>query len=96
MRITDILRVGKDNALSAEYLMDVFKISRRKLYAEIAKERCEGALILPDNNGGYYIPDETTECADIVAYHRRMESMAKNTFAAIRSAREAERRHNER
>lgn len=86
MQITDILRVGKENALPAEYLMDTFKISRRKLYAEIAKERREGALILPDNNGGYYIPDEDTEAAEIKKYYVRMASLAKSTFAAIKSA----------
>lgn len=94
MKITDILKVGKDNALSAEYLMNTLKISRRELYKEVARERREGALILPDYNGGYYIPDEDAEGAEIAAYSRRMASLAKSTFAAIKSAREAERRQN--
>lgn len=85
-RVTDILQIGKENALSAEYLMQAFGIDRRSLYKEVAKERKEGSLILTDGNGGYYIPDETTAAGqtEIEAFKHRMKAMGRSIAAAAK------------
>ena len=59
--VASLLKVGKDNAVTSEELMRTLNISRRSLFDAVHKERLEGAIILPDNAGGYYIPDMDTE-----------------------------------
>ena len=85
--VADLLPVGKENAASTAYLCKALGFSdARSLQAEIAREREAGAVILStcQNGGGYYIPGNAAEVKEFIG---TLESRAKNTFLALRSAR---------
>lgn len=83
--IMDILPEGKNNAISAEALTRMLQLrSKRELQKRIEKERKAGALILSSTTGGYYTSHNRTEVQEFV---RTLESRARHTFLAIRTAR---------
>ena len=82
--INEILREGKEKALSWRYLCDALNLrTRRELWAAIAAERAKGVVILPDNQGGYYLPTAEDQ-TELEAWRHRMKSMARSTEAAAR------------
>lgn len=85
-RVTDLLKVGRASAVSAESLMQALNIDRRALYREIRLERLRGAAIVPDYKGGYYLPDmETAEGQqDYEVWRRRMQAIGRGTFAVTK------------
>ena len=84
---SQILRTGKENAIPSQELAQMLGFSdTRALRADIAKSRQEGQVIISSTSGGYYLPANLKEVADFV---RSLEARAKNTFAAIQSARQA-------
>ena len=83
--IMDILPEGKNNAISAEALTKMLQLrSKRELQKRIERERKAGALILSSTTGGYYTSHNR---AEVQAFCRTLESRAKHTFLALRSAR---------
>lgn len=85
--VMDILQTGKGNAISAHDLCTYLGFeSVRELQHEIARERKAGAVILStcQDGGGYFIPENNQEVRQFI---RTLENRAKNTFAALRSAR---------
>lgn len=84
--IIDVLPEGKKNAVSAEMLCKLTGIAdKRTLQKAIAKEREEGALILSHHSGGYYTSQNRAEVAE---FAHTLENRAKNTLAALKSARQ--------
>lgn len=83
--IMEILPEGKNNAISAEALTRILQLrSKRELQKRIERERKAGALILSSTTGGYYTSHNPAEVAEFV---RTLESRAKHTFLALRTAR---------
>lgn len=82
-KVEELLSEGKENAISKEYLMNVFVISERELEKEIALERKNGAVILSAAAGGYFLPKDKEEIAEWIAL---AEKQAKNRLANLRSA----------
>lgn len=83
--IIELLPVGKENAIPADTLCILAGIrDKRTLQKIIAKERSKGALILSHHSGGYYTSNDHAEIAE---FAQTLENRAKNTFAAMKSAR---------
>ena len=64
--VQEILKTGKENALSPEYLANILKLGTiRALQKQVEKERKEGAVILSSSvsPGGYYLPGSRREVA---------------------------------
>ena len=85
--VMEALQTGKENAISAHDLCTYLGFdSIRCLQKEIERERKAGAVILStcQDGGGYFIPENNQEVRQFI---RTLENRAKNTFAALRSAR---------
>ncbi|MDO4325149.1 MAG: hypothetical protein Q4E24_03785 [bacterium] len=85
--VADMLPKGKENAVSTAYLYKALGFTdARSLQTEIAREREAGAVILStcQDGGGYYLPGSAAEVKEFI---ETLESRAKNTFLALRSAR---------
>jgi len=85
--VKEALQAGKENAISAHDLCTYLGFeSVRELQHEIARERKAGAVILStcQEGGGYFLPGNDSEVRQFI---RTLENRAKNTFAALRSAR---------
>lgn len=85
--VTGVLQQGKENAISAKELCDRLGYSSpRDLQYQICRERKAGAVILStcQEGGGYFLPGNDREVRQFI---RTLENRAKNTFAALRSAR---------
>lgn len=86
--VSELLNRGKENAITTEELMKACCIEhRRDLTHQIAKEREAGALICSTTGGqgGYYLPGSREEVMEFI---NSMSNRAKNTFKAIKAARE--------
>lgn len=84
--IVEALRSGKENAISAQELCTYLKFDNvRELQREIARERKAGAVILStcQEGGGYFLPGNNQEVKQFIS---TLENRAKNTFAALHSA----------
>lgn len=85
--VKEALQAGKENAISARDLCTYLGFeSVRELQHEIARERKAGAVILStcQDGGGYFLPENDQEVRQFI---RTLENRAKNTFAALSSAR---------
>lgn len=86
--INELLNRGKENAITTTELMRACNLEhRRDLTLQIARERATGALICSTTSGqgGYYLPESREE---VVEFINSMSSRAKNTFKAVKAARE--------
>lgn len=86
--VFEALPQGKENAVNARSLADLLNFdSVRDLQKEIARERKDGAVILStcEDGGGYFRPKNKQEAERFI---RTLESRARNTLAALRSARD--------
>jgi hypothetical protein len=85
--VMDVLRTGKENAISAQELCTYLGLNNvRELQHIICRERKAGAVILStcQDGGGYFLPSNDREVRQFI---RTLENRAKNTFEALRSAR---------
>jgi len=85
--VIGVLQEGKENAIGAKELCDRLGFGRtRDLQYQICRERQAGAVILStcQDGGGYFLPENDQEVRQFI---RTLENRAKNTFAALRSAR---------
>lgn len=88
--IENLLRVGRENAIGWQRLVDMMELkSRRELYRVIAEARSRGAIILSNQQGGYYLPDTTTDegRSEMAHFVARFSGMAKSVMMAQKSAR---------
>lgn len=84
--VMEALQTGKENAISAQELCTYLKFdSVRELQKEIARERKAGAVILSTchEGGGYFLPGSDQEVKQFI---KTLENRARNTFAALHSA----------
>lgn len=85
--VMEVLHTGKENAISAQDLCTYLGFNNvRELQHEIARERKAGAVILStcQEGGGYFLPGNDREVRQFI---KTLDNRAKNTFAALRSAR---------
>lgn len=86
-KITDILKVGKENAISTQELVRLSGCKNaRTLQERIAEERCAGAIICSGSGAGYWLPKNRQE---ILEFCETMDKRAKNIFNATKSAKKA-------
>ncbi|MEY8356970.1 hypothetical protein AALB39_27000 [Lachnospiraceae bacterium 54-53] len=84
--VMESLQAGKENAISAQELCTYLKFDNvRELQKEIARERKAGAVILStcQEGGGYFLPGNDQEVKQFI---KTLENRARNTFAALHSA----------
>ncbi len=86
--ISEVLRTGKENALTMADLERKTGRNRRDIQKMIAEERAGGQLILSSTKGrgGYFLPGNAGELRE---YVRSMEARARATFRACTAARRA-------
>ena len=88
MKVSDFLRHGAENALSAATLCSLVGATPRGLRHYIASERSSGAEILyqPGGHGGYFLPSLDVEQAhrERLAFYNVMRSRALGTFKTLR------------
>ncbi len=90
MRVSENLLPGKENALSAEYLVVKCHFSSvRMLQKAIEAERRDGKVILSSTTppGGYYLP-AAGDTMEIRKFIRTLENRGENTLRALESARD--------
>ena len=90
MRVSENLLPGKENALSAEYLVVKCHFSSvRMLQKAIEAERRDGKVILSSTTppGGYYLP-AAGDTMEIRKFIRILENRCENTLRALESARD--------
>ena len=90
MRVSENLLPGKENALSAEYLVVKCHFSSvRMLQKAIEAERRDGKVILSSTTppGGYYLP-AAGDTMEIRKFIRTLENRGENTLRVLESARE--------
>ena len=79
----DLLLPGEQNAIKAGRLADLLGLKNtRDVATECARERNLGKIICSSGEG-YYLPACTN---DVVRFVRQLEARARNTLAALRSA----------
>lgn len=88
MKVYDVLREGRENALPAKELMEIlgFK-TKRDLQKQIERERNLGLVILTDFSGGGYF--RSNDVNDLKKFTQTMNAKAKNTLKALESAERA-------
>ena len=88
MKISELLRHGAENAISAATLCRLAETTPRRLRHYIALERAAGAEILyaPGGHGGYFLPSLDPEQAqrERLAFYNVMRSRAVGTFKTLR------------
>lgn len=84
--VKEILKIGKENALSPEYLAARLNLRTvRALQKQVERERKKGAVILSSSipPGGYYLPGSRHEVSEFI---RTLENRAGGTMEALDSA----------
>ena len=88
MKISELLRHGAENALSAATLCRLAETAPRRLRHYIALERAAGAEILyaPGGHGGYFLPSLEPERAQQgrLAFYNVMKARAVCTYRTLR------------
>lgn len=84
-RISKILPVGRENAISSAALAEIMGCKTvRELQKQVERERLAGAVILSDtHSGGYYLSDDPAELRRFI---RTLNARARNTLRAAESA----------
>lgn len=83
--IYELLRNGKQNAVSTEQLMLLTGVNDvRTLRNAVANERKKGALILSSNSGGYYLPGNLEEVKEYITTE---DKKIRSLMAALEPAR---------
>ena len=83
MNVTDYISKGQGNAISAQKLAGLCGYSSaRQLQKAIQVLRRETVIL--SSNEGYFLPGNDAEVCDFI---KTLESRARGTFAALRTAR---------
>jgi len=79
--LSAVLGTGRASAIHIETLARMFDTTTRKIYKQIARERKEGAPIVPNGQRGYYLADpDTEEGREVIEQtRRRLEALGRNT-----------------
>lgn len=71
--IYELLDIGKENALSTEYLKQA--LGFRNVRKQVERERLNGKIIISSSDGGYYKPSNSLEVKEFV---RNLENTANS------------------
>ena len=83
--IEELLKPGKENAVSTEALLAMIGATNaRELRLIVARERKAGAVILSSCSSGYYLPGSPAEVAEFI---RTEDKKARSIMRALKSAR---------
>ena len=89
MKISELLRHGAENVISAATLCRLAETTPRRLRHYIALERAAGAEILyaPGGHGGYFLPSLDPEQAqqERLAFYNVMKARAVCTYRTLRA-----------
>ena len=87
MRITEVLKHGRENATRADVLAAKLETTPRGLRSLIMKARDAGEIILyaPGGYGGYFLPSDDPETAqkEMAAFYHVQAARGKHGLAAI-------------
>lgn len=67
MKVADLLREGKENAVPLAALVNALGIDGRTVRLMIRRERLSGTPILSDTTAGYFLPSSEEEKMQFVA-----------------------------
>ena len=91
LHIVTMLGVGPDNAVTRAELAQRLGVTQREVGERVHTERVRGAVICSSPyHKGYYLPSGPEDTRE---YIKTMTSRARNTFAAITSAKKYHREH---
>ena len=84
--IYEILKEGRENAMTKKQLCEMFGITAETLRLEIQKERLDGALILSCSTppGGYFRPSNVEE---LLQYERSQKSRIGQIMKGLKPVR---------
>lgn len=83
--ILNYIPTGKEYAISMKHLAHLLNTTPRQIRSMVHHARCEGSVIVADDNG-YYLPVSQEE---LTAWIRRYEASARSVFKALASAKTA-------
>ena len=87
MRISEVLKHGRENATRADVLAAKSETTPRGLRRQIIQAREQGETILysPGGHGGYFMPSDDPEVAqrEMAAFYRVQAARCKHGLAAI-------------
>ena len=87
MRISEVLKHGRENATRADVLAAKLETTPRGLRRQIMLARDAGEIILyaPGGYGGYFLPSDDPEVAqrEMAAFYRVQAARCKHGLAAI-------------
>lgn len=87
MRISEVLKHGRENATRADVLAAKLETTPRGLRSQIMKARDAGEIILyaPGGYGGYFLPSTDPETAqqEMSAFYHVQAARCKHGLAAI-------------
>lgn len=83
LHIFDLLRVGRENALTLRELVALTGEDERTVRRRIHAERKSGKLILSDNQNGYFLPERVE---DVQQFARSMSHRAAEIAHIARTA----------
>ena len=84
IRIADLLPHGAENGVNLHHLEKMTGLDGREVRRQIERERRAGALIISDNQHGYYLTDDPAEA------QRFAQSMRRRAGQIIKTARAVE------
>lgn len=89
MDIKELIPVGKENAVSREYLSRITGLTDRKVRDLIHLERRNIPIVNAQNGQGYYIPDMNTESGknELLMWYRQENSRLKSIGWSLTTAR---------
>lgn len=93
IQIADFLGHGQENAVPLKHLTQLTGLRSRDLRRRIELERRSGALILSDNQHGYYLADTPAEAKNFVRSMRHRAGEILRTALAVESAAERTAEH---
>ena len=82
--VSELLPVGKKNAISTLELCEVLHCNIRELRKYVAEERKAGMVICSSTEGGYYKPDNRAEVEEFVSV---LDKKSRSIMVALKSAR---------
>lgn len=82
MRIADLLSHGAENGVTLRHLEKLADLPDREVRRQIERERRAGALIISDNQHGYFLTDDPAEAQ---RFARSMQHRAREILRTARA-----------
>ena len=82
MKISDLLGHGQSAAVPLRHLKELAGLPDREVRRQIERERMAGALIISDNQHGYFLADDPAEAQ---RFARSMQHRAREILRTARA-----------